>query len=77
MALEKGKHIVVEKAFTTTAEEASQLTELAIEKGLVLSVYQNRRWDSDFSTVKQIIDDQKIGAIISAEFHFDRYSRSS
>ncbi|MDO9156271.1 MAG: Gfo/Idh/MocA family oxidoreductase [Sediminibacterium sp.] len=73
MALEKGKHIVVEKAFTTTAKEASMLTELASEKSLVLSVYQNRRWDSDFSTAKQIIDDQKIGAIISAEFHFDRY----
>lgn len=75
-ALEKGKHIVVEKAFTTTAAEAKILTELAKEKGLVLSVYQNRRWDSDFSTVKQIVDTQKIGTIISAEFHFDRYKET-
>ncbi|OYZ02585.1 MAG: oxidoreductase [Sphingobacteriia bacterium 28-36-52] len=75
-ALEKGKHIVVEKAFTTTAEEAKILTDLAIEKELVLSVYQNRRWDSDFSTVKQIVDNQKVGTVISAEFHFDRFKEA-
>jgi len=75
-ALEKGKHIVVEKAFTTTTAEASILTNLAKEKGLVLSVYQNRRWDSDFSTVKKIVEDQKIGTVISAEFHFDRYKET-
>lgn len=76
MALEKGKHVVVEKAFTTTVEEASILTNLAKEKGLVLSVYQNRRWDSDFSTVKQIVEDGNVGAVISAEFHFDRYKET-
>lgn len=75
-ALEKGKHIVVEKAFTTTAAEAKILTNLANEKGLMLSVYQNRRWDSDFSTVKQILDTQQLGSIISAEFHFDRYKEA-
>jgi len=75
-ALENGKHIVVEKAFTTTAEEAKILTSLANEKGLVLSVYQNRRWDSDFSTVKHIVDNQKIGTVISAEFHFDRFKET-
>lgn len=71
--IENGKNVIVEKAFTTSAEEAKILTELAKEKGLVLSVYQNRRWDSDFSTVKQIVDNQKIGSVISAEFHFDRF----
>lgn len=75
-ALLKGKHIVVEKAFTTTAKEARILTDLAHEKGLVLSVYQNRRWDSDFSTVKQIVDTQQLGSIISAEFHFDRFKEA-
>lgn len=75
-ALEKGKHIVVEKAFTTTAAEAIILTDLANEKGLTLSVYQNRRWDSDFCTVKKIIEEQQIGSIISAEFHFDRYKET-
>lgn len=75
-ALQKGKHIVVEKAFTTTADEAKILTDLANEKGLILSVYQNRRWDSDFSTVKQIVDSQQLGTIISAEFHFDRYKEA-
>jgi scyllo-inositol 2-dehydrogenase (NADP+) len=75
-ALEKGKHIIVEKAFTTTAEEAKLLTDLANEKELLLSVYQNRRWDSDFSTVKKIVDNQKIGTVISAEFHFDRFKET-
>src|SRR5690606_24426297 len=45
--LEAGKHALVEKAFTTTAAEAQELTNLARQKGLKLCVYQNRRWDSD------------------------------
>jgi len=52
-ALENGKHIVVEKAFTTTAEEAKILTNLAIEKGLLLSVYKNRSWVRNYIIVKQ------------------------
>lgn len=75
-ALSAGKHVVVEKAFTTTAEEAQLLTQLAKDKGLVLAIYQNRRWDSDFSTVKQIVKEQKIGSVITAEFHFDRFKES-
>ena len=53
-ALLAGKHIVVEKAFTTTVAEAEELSKLAKEKGLKLAVFQNRRWDSDFKTVKAI-----------------------
>jgi predicted dehydrogenase len=68
-----GKHAVVEKAFTTTVEEAIELHELAKQKNLFLSVYQNRRWDSDFLTVKKVIEGGKLGNIIEAEFHFDRY----
>ena len=55
-ALEAGKHVIVEKPFTQTVEEANELVTLATEKGLTLSVYQNRRWDSDFLTVKEILD---------------------
>jgi scyllo-inositol 2-dehydrogenase (NADP+) len=69
-----GKHALVEKAFTTTVAEAQELAALAKEKGLRLSVFQNRRWDSDFKTVKKIIDDNLLGAIVEAEFHFDRYN---
>lgn len=69
-----GKHAVVEKAFTTTVAEAQELDALAKENQLKLSVFQNRRWDSDFKTVKKIIDDGMLGDIVEAEFHFDRYN---
>ncbi len=72
-ALEAGKHVIVEKAFTTTAAEAKTLTALADSLGLVLSVYQNRRWDSDFSTVLQMIQSKQLGDIHTAAFQFDRF----
>ena len=69
-----GKHAVVEKAFTTTVAEAKELAKIAKEKGLKLAVFQNRRWDSDFKTVKKVIDDGVLGDLVEAEFHFDRYN---
>jgi scyllo-inositol 2-dehydrogenase (NADP+) len=69
-----GKHVIVEKAFTTTVAEAQELVALAKEQGLKLSVFQNRRWDSDFKTVQQVILDGVLGDIVEAEFHFDRYN---
>ena len=73
-ALQAGKHVLVEKAFTTNAAEAEELKALADEKGLKLCVYQNRRWDSDFKTVKAVIDQRLLGKIVEAEFRFDRYN---
>lgn len=73
-ALLADKHALVEKAFTTTAAEAEELLAIAEEKGLKLTVYQNRRWDSDFKTVKQVVDQNLLGDIVEAEFHFDRYN---
>lgn len=72
-ALEAGKHVVVEKAFTSTLAEAIELQELATSKKLMLSVFQNRRWDSDFSTIRQVIHSGVLGPITEAEFHYDRY----
>ena len=69
-----GKHAIVEKAFTSNVAEAKELAALAKEKGLKLSVFQNRRWDSDFKTVKSIVDKNVLGEIVEAEFHFDRYN---
>src|SRR5690606_11233415 len=60
-ALEKGKHVVIEKPFANTEAEARELTELAASKGLILTAYQNRRWDSDFLTLKKLIDEGKLG----------------
>ena len=73
-ALLAGKHTVVEKAFTTTVAEAEELNALAKSKGLKLAVFQNRRWDSDFKTVKAIYNKGILGEIVEAEFHFDRYN---
>jgi predicted dehydrogenase len=69
-----GKHAVVEKAFTTTVAEAKELVNLAKEKGLKLSVFQNRRWDSDFKTVQKVVANKLLGELVEAEFHFDRYN---
>jgi scyllo-inositol 2-dehydrogenase (NADP+) len=75
-ALMAGKHIIVEKAFTTTSGEAAELYHIAKQKQLTVSVYQNRRWDSDFSTVRQVIQEGLLGDITEAEFHFDRYKET-
>jgi scyllo-inositol 2-dehydrogenase (NADP+) len=72
--LEAGKHAIVEKAFTTTVAQAKELAAIAKDKNVKLSVFQNRRWDSDFKTVQQIISDKVLGKIMEAEIHFDRYN---
>lgn len=72
-ALEAGKHVIVEKPFTQTVEEANELVTLATEKGLTLSVYQNRRWDSDFLTVKEILDKKLTGRLVEFESTFPRF----
>jgi scyllo-inositol 2-dehydrogenase (NADP+) len=74
MALLAGKHVLVEKAFTSNVAEAQELDELAKLQGLKLAVFQNRRWDSDFKTVKQIFESGVLGKLVEAEFHFDRYN---
>jgi scyllo-inositol 2-dehydrogenase (NADP+) len=73
-ALLAGKHVVVEKAFTVTVDQAEELIRLANEQGLKLSVFQNRRWDSDFKTVRKVVDKRWLGKLVEAEFHFDRYN---
>lgn len=69
-----GKHAIVEKAFTSTVAEAQELAALAKEKKLKLFVFQNRRWDSDFKTVKKVVNENVLGEIVEAEFHFDRFN---
>jgi scyllo-inositol 2-dehydrogenase (NADP+) len=73
-ALLANKNVLVEKAFTTTVAEAEELKLIAEEKNVKLAVFQNRRWDSDFKTVKQVLDRDILGEIVEAEIHFDRYN---
>lgn len=72
-ALEAGKHVIVEKPFTTSTRDGKMLIELAVKKGCLLSVFQNRRWDSDFLTVQKIINRKILGRLVEYESHFDRY----
>jgi predicted dehydrogenase len=71
--LEAGKHVIVEKPFVTSVKEGEELIEIAKKKGKTISVYQNRRYDSDYRTVKKIVNEGILGDIVEAEFHFDRY----
>lgn len=73
MALEAGKHVIVEKPFTTTTAQAEELIALAKSKKLMLSVYQNRRWDADFLTIKDIINKELLGQLVEFESTFSRY----
>jgi scyllo-inositol 2-dehydrogenase (NADP+) len=73
MALEAGKNVIVEKPFTVNMSEAEALVRLAEEKGLFLSVYQNRRFDRDYLQVQKIMSEGKLGAIKEAEIRFDRF----
>lgn len=72
-ALLAGKHVVVEKPVTLKSEDTDQLIQLAREKGLMLSVFQNRRWDGDFLTVKKIIESGILGRLVDFESRFDRF----
>ena len=75
-ALLAGKHVVVEKPFAVTLEEALELTQLAEDQGRQLSVYQNRRYDSDFKTVKKVLAERLLGEVAEAELHFDRFNEA-
>ncbi|MCF0261152.1 MAG: Gfo/Idh/MocA family oxidoreductase, partial [Erysipelotrichaceae bacterium] len=72
-ALKAGKNVLVEKPFAQTAAQARELFDLAKEKGLFCSAYQNRRFDSDFLTVQKVIESDVLGELLEAEMHFDYY----
>ncbi len=72
-ALLAGKHVVMEKPFTVSAQEANELTTLAKEQNLILTVFQNRRWDGDFRTVQQVVEQKLLGKLVYYEAHYDRF----
>lgn len=73
-ALEHKKHVVVEKPFATSEREANQLLELAQQQGCIATAYQNRRWDSDFLTIKRLLNAGALGTLVEYEGRYDRYS---
>lgn len=72
-ALSAGKHVVVEKPFTATSEQADRLIEIAREQGLIVSAYQNRRWDGDFRTIRRILGSGCLGRLVEYESHLYRF----
>lgn len=72
-ALTAGKHVVVDKPFTVTLAEARSLQQQAAQTGLLLSVFHNRRWDSDFLTLQSLLAEGSLGEVVYFESHFDRY----
>jgi scyllo-inositol 2-dehydrogenase (NADP+) len=73
-ALLAGKNVIVEKPFTATVAQAQELIDLAKEKNVLLSVYHNRRFDSDYKTVKKIVEQKLLGDMVEAEIHYDRFT---
>lgn len=72
-ALLAGKHVVVDKPFTVTFSEAKQLKALAVDKERLISVFHNRRWDSDFLTIQALLKEGTLGRMTGFESRFDRF----
>jgi len=72
-ALNAGKHVVVDKPCTVTYAETEILLDLARARGRVLTVFQNRRFDSDFLALQQVIQSGALGRVVQVDSHFDRY----
>lgn len=72
-ALEAGLPVVVDKPVAGTAAGARELAALAEERGLLLSVFQNRRWDNDFLTLRKLIDEGALGDVYRFESRFERW----
>lgn len=71
--LNAGKHVLVEKPFAPTAEEAREVFALAKEKGLVCMPNQNRRFDADVLAVKEVLESGKLGELVKFESHYDYF----
>lgn len=72
-ALRAGKHVVIEKPVSPTAAECHDLAQLARHHQRKLAIFQNRRWDSDFLTLRKLIDDGRLGTINSYYARWDRF----
>jgi scyllo-inositol 2-dehydrogenase (NADP+) len=72
-ALKAGIHVVLDKPMAPTYADCQRLIEISKKTKAILTVFHNRRWDGDFLTVKQLIDNNTLGSITRLESHFDRW----
>jgi scyllo-inositol 2-dehydrogenase (NADP+) len=72
-ALRAGLPVVVDKPLAATAAEAAELVDLAEQLGLMLTVFQNRRWDNDFLTLRRLVDAGALGRVLRYESRFERW----
>jgi len=72
-ALDAGKHVVIDKPFTVSLDQARAVADHARQAGRLVSVFQNRRWDSDFQTLNALIQRGHLGEVVQYESHFDRF----
>ena len=72
-AIEAGVPVVVDKPFAPTAEEAEQVVAAAKRRGVGLTVFQNRRLDSDFLTVRKVLESGRLGDVFRFESRYDRW----
>ncbi|KAH6629690.1 hypothetical protein C7974DRAFT_463598 [Boeremia exigua] len=70
-ALKAGKHVIVDKPFARSVEEADEVIKLAKQTGLILTCFQNRRYDGDFMTVRELVKKSVFGDMTEAEIHYD------
>ncbi len=73
LALEHGKHVLVEKPFAATSKEAQEIFDLAEQNNRIAMANQNRRCDGDFLTLKKVIDSGKLGHIVEIQSHYDYF----
>lgn len=72
-ALDAGLPVVIDKPLATSVADAEQLIEASKRSGKLLTVFQNRRWDNDFLTLRKVIDADLLGPLTRFESHYDRY----
>ncbi len=73
-ALRAGKHVIVEKPFTVSSAEAKSLIKISRKSGKLIFPFHNRRWDSDFLTLKHILEQGLLGKVVDYESRFDRFT---
>jgi len=73
-ALEAGLDVVVDKPFAVTSGQGQELVDLARQRGRVLTVFHNRRWDGDFLTLQKLLAARALGEVTRFESSFERWS---